>query len=44
VRSVRSLGAWNGGAGSFLAARPEGMHLAVLLQRDDGSILGAAAD
>ena len=44
VRAVRPLGLWNGGARSVSVARPAGMHVAVLLQRDDGEIIGAAAD
>ncbi len=44
VRSMTSLGTWNGGGASFGAVRPLGEHLAVVLQKDDGSILGAAAD
>ena len=44
VRSVTSLGTWNGKATNFSVTRPKGTHLAVLLQRDDGSILRAASD
>lgn len=41
VRSVTLLGTWNGQEARFAAVRPRGQHLAVVLQRDDGTILGA---
>ncbi len=44
VRSITPLGGWAGAARRFTAARPAGQHLTVLLQRDDGAILGAASD
>lgn len=44
VRSIIPLGIWNGSRMNCRAARPRGEHLAVVLQRDDGSILGAAVD
>lgn len=42
VRSLHDLGRWSGGAATFAAARPEGDTAAVLLQAEDGRILGAA--
>ena len=42
VRSLHDLGRWSGGAATFPAARPEGENAAVLLQAEDGRILGAA--
>jgi hypothetical protein len=42
VRSVRDLGRWSGSAATFASARPEGEAAALLLQSDDGRILGAA--
>ncbi len=44
VRSMSSPGIWNGNAASLHLPRPRGMHLAVLLQQENGRILGAAAD
>ncbi|MGH7051405.1 MAG: DUF1223 domain-containing protein [Acetobacteraceae bacterium] len=44
VRSITSVGTWRGDARSFALARPKGAHLALVLQRDDGSIIGAASD
>jgi len=42
VRSIQDLGRWSGGAATLAAARPEGDTAAVLLQAEDGRILGAA--
>lgn len=42
VRAIHDLGRWSGGAATFAAARPEGDTAAVLLQAEDGRILGAA--
>ncbi|MEO6075672.1 MAG: DUF1223 domain-containing protein [Dokdonella sp.] len=42
VRSLRSIGTWNGSALALREAVPEGENAAVLLQSADGSILGAA--
>lgn len=42
VRSLRDLGRWSGSAATFASARPEGEAAALLLQSDDGRILGAA--
>ncbi|MGU3544833.1 DUF1223 domain-containing protein [Methylobacterium sp. A52T] len=42
VRSVRDLGRWSGSAATFASARPEGETAALLLQSEDGRILGAA--
>ena len=44
VRSISRLGTWRGAAATFGAARPAGAKLAVLVQRDDGGIEGAASD
>ncbi|MGH7101625.1 MAG: DUF1223 domain-containing protein [Acetobacteraceae bacterium] len=44
VRSITPVGMWRGDARSFALARPKGAHLALVLQRDDGSIIGAARD
>ncbi|MGH7068197.1 MAG: DUF1223 domain-containing protein [Acetobacteraceae bacterium] len=44
VRSITAVGRWQGDAQSFNLSRPEGAHLAAVLQRDDGSIVGAARD
>ncbi|HWA78860.1 MAG TPA: DUF1223 domain-containing protein [Acetobacteraceae bacterium] len=44
VRSLRSPGTWNGNALSLRVRRAAGAHLAVLLQQQNGRILGAAAD
>jgi hypothetical protein len=42
VRSVRSVGRWNGSPFQTLDPAPSGEQSAVLLQADDGRILGAA--
>ncbi len=42
VRSLQDLGRWSGTAATFTATRPEGETAALLLQADDGRILGAA--
>jgi hypothetical protein len=42
VRSLRSLGRWQSGALHTMAAMPEGERAAIILQSDDGRILGAA--
>lgn len=42
VRSLRSIGKWNGSALAIHEAVPEGENAAVLLQSGDGSILGVA--
>ncbi|MBP1183308.1 thioredoxin family protein [Methylobacterium sp. PvR107] len=42
VRSIHELGPWSGAAATFTAARPEGETAALLLQAEDGGILGAA--
>lgn len=44
VRSMTVLGPWNGAAQSYMVPPPAGAHFAVLVQRDDGSIEGAASD
>jgi hypothetical protein len=44
VRSITALGAWNGIPITFTMPKPAGEHMAVLLQKDDGTILGAASD
>lgn len=42
VRSLQSLGRWQSGALHTTAAIPEGERAAIILQSDDGHILGAA--
>ena len=42
VRALHDLGPWSGGATTFTAARPDGEAAALLLQAEDGRILGAA--
>jgi hypothetical protein len=42
VRSETNLGPWIGPSLSYTISRPEGEHLAVLLQADDGKIYGVA--
>jgi hypothetical protein len=42
VRAIRDLGPWSGAAAAFTAARPEGETAALILQAEDGAILGAA--
>lgn len=42
VRSMSVLGTWQGGAARFEAPFPPGEQAAILLQRDDGRIVGAA--
>ncbi|SFL52444.1 DUF1223 domain-containing protein [Methylobacterium pseudosasicola] len=42
VRSIQDLGPWSGAAASFEAAAPAGETAALLLQAEDGRILGAA--
>jgi hypothetical protein len=44
VRSMTMLGPWNGTARNYAVPPPAGAHFAVLVQRDDGSIEGAASD
>ena len=44
VRSIDALGVWHGAPLAFTVARPAGMRLAVVLQRPDGGIAGAATD
>ena len=44
VRSISRLGTWHSAAATFGAARPAGAKLAVLVQRDDGGIEGAASN
>jgi hypothetical protein len=44
VRSMTMLGLWNGTAQTYTVPLPAGEHLAVLVQRDDGSIAGATSD
>lgn len=44
VRSITAVGSWQGDAQNFTLPRPNGAHLAAVLQRDDGSIVGAARD
>ncbi|HVE23229.1 MAG TPA: hypothetical protein VNC39_14755 [Acidocella sp.] len=44
VRSMTVLGPWNGMAQTYIVPAPVGAHFAVLVQRDDGSIEGAASD
>ncbi|HUC18634.1 MAG TPA: DUF1223 domain-containing protein [Acetobacteraceae bacterium] len=44
VRSMNSPGIWNGSPATFRLSRPRGTHLAVLLQQENGRILGATAD
>ena len=42
VRSVRTIGDWNGTAATFSAPVPAGADAAVILQAEDGRIFGAA--
>ena len=42
VRSIHELGRWSGTAATFTAALPEGETAALLVQAEDGRILGAA--
>ncbi|MEE7492778.1 DUF1223 domain-containing protein [Methylobacterium oryzae] len=42
VRSLHEIGRWSGPAVTLASARPEGETAALLLQSDDGRILGAA--
>jgi len=42
VRSLQSLGRWQSGALHTTAALPEGERTAIILQSEDGRILGAA--
>jgi hypothetical protein len=42
VRSIQDLGPWSGAATTFEAAAPAGETAALLLQAEDGRILGAA--
>ncbi len=44
VRSITTLGTWSGISMSFTMPKPQGDHLAILLQTPTGQILGAAAD
>jgi hypothetical protein len=44
VRSIATLGKWIGASESFTIPHPAGDHVAVLLQQEDGTILGAASD
>jgi hypothetical protein len=41
VRSMRVAGSWTGGAVQFTAAMPDGETAAVIVQAEDGSVLGA---
>lgn len=43
VRSLTKLGSWNGKAAQFTLARPAGQHAAVLLQAQNGAVLGLAS-
>ncbi len=43
VRSLTSLGPWNGLDEQFKLPRPAGQHIAVVLQAKDGSVLGLAS-
>ena len=43
VRSIRDIGTWQGGALAVQAPRPAGARVAVLLEAEDGRILGAAS-
>ncbi|MCJ2091804.1 DUF1223 domain-containing protein [Methylobacterium sp. J-072] len=42
VRAIQDLGSWSGSAATFEAAAPTGETAALLLQAEDGRILGAA--
>ena len=42
VRSIRSVGQWNGAPLTLVADAPEGQDAAVLLEAPDGSIIGAS--
>jgi hypothetical protein len=44
VRSMTMLGPWNGTAQTYSVPSPLGEHFAVLVQRNDGSIEGAASE
>jgi hypothetical protein len=44
VRSMTTLGTWNGTARRYEVPPPAGAHFAVLVQRDDGTIEGVASD
>jgi hypothetical protein len=44
VRSITTLGTWSGISMSFTMPKPQGEHLAVILQTATGQILGAAAE
>ncbi len=44
VRSMDHAGRWTGSVLSLRLAAPEGEHIAVLLQADDGRIIGAARE
>ena len=44
VRSITSLGGWTGTSMSFTMPKPQGTHMAVLLQTSSGTILGAGTD
>ena len=42
VRSVRPISAWQGEAKALTVPRPAGQHIALILQREDGTVLGLA--
>ncbi len=44
VRSLRALGAWHGAPLQLKVAAPAGERVALILQREDGGILGAASN
>jgi hypothetical protein len=44
VRSITPLGTWTGIASTYNMPRPAGEHVAVLVQADNGQILGAGSD
>jgi hypothetical protein len=44
VRSITSLGGWTGTGVTYTIPRPEGDHMAVLVQTANGTILGAGAE
>ncbi|OYV49418.1 MAG: hypothetical protein B7Z77_08085 [Acidocella sp. 20-58-15] len=44
VRSITPLGTWSGAMMNYTMPHPAGTHIAVLLQADNGQILGAAAN
>ena len=44
VRSLSAIGVWHGAALTLHLPRPPGAHAAVVLQTDDGAVLGVAAN